>query len=347
MNPLKTLMTYCPVCLLSVSFLWACATETSSDRSDDSAVESCVQACIDKGADEQLCRDYCEDEGKGKDDGDGKDDGKDDYESSSALAIQSITVNAEDRRYRLFVPDPVPAGPMPVLVAIHGGGGAEEAYPRENELTMLAQSEGFVAVFPMADLQAEDEGEWQLNTRSDDRRDIDFIDAILDHLGSNYAVDEARLYGTGYSLGSMFTYELVCQMSERFAAVASFAGTMPVMPDDCVPDVPMPIMHLHGTMDEIIPYDESWDWKRWDSVGTMRSIPSLMEFWSQRFSCERTTETEAADGASTLIVHDQCAEGVRVEHYRLNGWGHEWPNLVGEDTAHSTMWQFLASFTKP
>ena len=54
----------------------------------------------------------------------------------------------------------------------------------------------------------------------------------------------------------MFVYELVCQMSDTFAAVASYAGTMPVSPTECALKRNVPIMHLHGALDATIPYEE-------------------------------------------------------------------------------------------
>jgi len=32
----------------------------------------------------------------------------------------------------------------------------------------------------------------------------------------------------------------------------------------------------------IIAYGNTWDWKSWDTVGTMRGIPSLVQFWSDQ-----------------------------------------------------------------
>ena len=82
----------------------------------------------------------------------------------------------------------------------------------------------------------------------------------------------------------MFNYELACQMNAQFAATASFAGTMPIAPESCDIDDPMSILHIHGTADEIIPYDSEWDWKSWDSVGRMHSVPGLVDAWRERYS---------------------------------------------------------------
>ena len=115
------------------------------------------------------------------------------------------------------------------------------------------------------------------------RHDMDFLEALIDQVSAQHAIDENRIYATGYSLGSMFSYELPCQLSERFAAIASHAGSMPVSPSSCSPTQPMGILHLHGTEDSIIPYATSWTWKAWDQVGPMRDIPSLIEFWRNAY----------------------------------------------------------------
>ena len=92
-------------------------------------------------------------------------------------------------------------------------------------------------------------------------QDIDFVEALIDDLSAKYEIDPARIYAVGYSLGSMFSYELACQLDDRFAAIASFAGTMPVAPIDCLPERNVPLLHLHGDDDPIIAYHNTWDWK--------------------------------------------------------------------------------------
>ena len=77
----------------------------------------------------------------------------------------------------------------------------------------------------------------------------------------------------------MFTYEIACQLNSRFAAVASFAGTMPVEPESCYLYNQVAVMHIHGKLDYIIDYDDDWDWKdgEHEGVGTMSSVPGLIE----------------------------------------------------------------------
>ena len=259
--------------------------------------------------------------------------------------LAEIAVNGVQRQYRLSVPQAEAGVALPVLMAFHGGDGRDYPFPQQSAFDALVEAEGVIAVYPLAELVPPNEGEWQLNTSEHATQDIDFVEALIDDLSARYCVDVNRLYATGYSLGSMFTYELACHLNARFAAVASFAGTMPVAPNSCALADNVPIMHIHGQDDFIIPYDSEWNWKNWDAVGTMRDISSLIQFWSEQNNCQNESETQS--GAGLHIVHDACAGGVRVEHYRLTGVGHEWPDAIGGVSTHEVIWRFVSEFAKP
>ena len=145
-------------------------------------------------------------------------------------ASQSVTqttalvlVNDEMREFRISVPSSEAGTKLPLIIAFHGGGGAEEDFQQQNEFDQLGEQEKFIMAYAIAeDGRTSAEGEWFLNTAATSFEDNDFAEAIVDNLSSQYCIDQDRLYGIGYSLGSMFTYEIACQLNHRFAAVASF-----------------------------------------------------------------------------------------------------------------------------
>ena len=260
--------------------------------------------------------------------------------------ITEIAVNGVERQYHLFVPANPREGPMSLLVFLMGGDAGSWVFPQQGKWEELAQKEGIVLAFPVGKLVPPNEGAWQLNTDDQSRQDIDYIGAMIDDIiSSSHPVDASEVYAVGYSLGSMFSYELACQMSERFAAIASFAGTMPVSPKSCDPERNVPIMHVHGVEDRIIAYGDAWDWKNWDSVGTMHDIPSLVQFWRDRYHCQTESRTESE--GEIHFVYDLCEQGARVEHYRLETVGHWWPENLNGGSTHSVMWSFLGRFTTP
>lgn len=265
--------------------------------------------------------------------------------AAESQTLAEIMVNGVRRQYRLSVPQADAGVALPVLMAFHGGSGRDYPFPQQREFEELVETEGVIAVYPLAELVPPNEGEWQLNTSESSTQDIAFVEALIDDLSARYCVDSNRIYATGYSLGSMFTYELACHLNARFAAIASLAGTMPVTPNSCTLVENVSIMHIHGQDDPIISYDSEWEWKAWDSVGTMRDIPSLVRFWSEQYGCQNERETES--DSALHIVHDACDEGVRVEHYRLIGVGHEWPDAIRGVSTHEVIWNFVSEFTKP
>ena len=265
--------------------------------------------------------------------------------AAESQTLAELMVNGVRRQYRLSVPQADAGVALPVLMAFHGGSGRDYPFPQQREFEELVEAEGVIAVYPLAELVPPNEGEWQLNTSESSTQDIAFVEALIDDLSARYCVDSNRIYATGYSLGSMFTYELACHLNARFAAIASLAGTMPVTPNSCALVENVSIMHIHGQDDPIISYDSEWEWKAWDSVGTMRDIPSLVRFWSEQYGCQNERETQS--DSALHIVHDACGEGVRVEHYRLTGVGHEWPDAIRGVSTHEVIWNFVSEFTKP
>ena len=220
----------------------------------------------------------------------------------------------------------------------------DQQYPQESQFHQLAESEGFIMAHPLAELLPGNEGEWILNTAANSRDDLDFVEALIDDISARYPVNPQRIYATGYSLGSMFVYELTCHLGDRFAAVASHAGTMPVEPALCAPEGKAAILHIHGADDFLIAYDNTWDWKAWDSVGTMRDVPSLILFWQELYGCQDLNTDD--QGATRHVVYDGCEQDLRVEHYRLGGVGHEWPNAINGRSTHEVVWGFVSTFNK-
>jgi len=255
-----------------------------------------------------------------------------------------LVVGPLTRQYRLTLPATDAGTELAVIVAVHGADGRKAAYPQETEFDALGAEHGIITAYPLSELIPGNEGEWQLNTTDDRHHDIDFIAALLDDLESKHCVDTSRVYATGFSLGSMFTYELACQLSDRFAAIGSAAGTMPVEPDDCTVTDPVAVMHLHGGNDRLIAYGNTWDWKNWDEVGTMWDVPGLVDHWRTTYSC--------GQGDVTLEDYGQhenywsCDGDVRVEHHRIDDLGHDWPRSIGGVSTPQLLWAFFSEFSR-
>ena len=260
--------------------------------------------------------------------------------------LASITVNGVTREFRVSIPAVEAGTAMPIVMAFHGGGGRDYPFEQNEEIDALGDQEDFITVYPLAELISGNEGEWQLNTASDSRQDIEFVEAIIDGFNNRYCVDTSRVYAVGYSLGGMFVYDLACQLNMRFSAIASFAGTMPVETNSCVMEDTVGILHVHGQRDSIIPYSSQWDWKAWDEVGTMMDIPSLVDFWGEKYNCASSHEDVLSDGLYRS-GYSSCDGGALVEHFRRDNGDHEWPWNIGGVSTPEVIWQFFSQFSKP
>jgi len=269
---------------------------------------------------------------------------------SITQSVTSILVDGDERLFRLSVPSSDAGTKLAVIIAFHGGGGAEEDFDQQNQFDQLGEQEKFIMAYAIADGdRTPAEGDWFLNTAATSRDDNDFSESIIDELSKAYCIDDDRLYAIGYSLGSMYTYEIACQLNGRFAAVASFAGTMPVSPETCNLGGSIAVMHIHGKLDYIIDYDEDWDWKdgEMEGVGTMSDIPGMIDYWAQKSNCQNeNTHAHLFDGDEVEhIVHSDCDGDVRIEHYGMEAQEHSWPSEVEGTATYQLMWDFLSDFT--
>tara|TARA_A100001388_G_scaffold34288_1_gene21936 strand:+ start:186 stop:1112 length:927 start_codon:yes stop_codon:yes gene_type:complete len=260
------------------------------------------------------------------------------------LPKTELVIDGVTREYYLFVPSGEASGPSGLIITLQGGGAdAGWRFPTQDEWEAIAEKENMIIALPSGHTYGDNEGAWVLNTDATAMQDINFFNEMISDISLRHWVDTSRVYAVGWSLGSMFAYELACHMSESFAAIASVAGTMPVNVKSCEQARNVPIMHVHGVEDEIIAYGNSWEWKAWDSVGAMRDIPSLIAYWSDKYECQSKAETSGE--AATHFAYSDCAQDARVEHYRLERGTHDWPEtLLGQPTSE-VMWSFLNHYT--
>ncbi|RJU87052.1 MAG: hypothetical protein DWC02_03525 [Candidatus Poseidoniales archaeon] len=268
---------------------------------------------------------------------------------SLTQSFVEINVNGEDRTYRLSAPSSDAGTLLPVIIAFHGGGGSTEDFQQQSQFDQLGEEEKFIMAYAIAEEdRTAAEGEWYLNTAATSREDNVYTEHIIENLSKAYCIDEDRLYAIGYSLGSMYTYEIACQLSHQFAAVASFAGTMPVNPETCDLAGSMAVLHIHGKLDYIIDYDDDWDWKdgEHEGVGTMSNIPGMIDYWAEKSNCQKgNTHAHVFEGDEVEhIVHSDCDGDVRIEHYGMEAQEHTWPNQVDGTDTYELMWNFLNDF---
>jgi len=83
--------------------------------------------------------------------------------------------------------------------------------------------------------------------------DIAFVRALILNLDSSLPIDPKAIYATGISNGGFFSNRLACDLSDKIAAIASVAATMPeTLLPVCNPSRPISVMYVHGKNDRIV-----------------------------------------------------------------------------------------------
>ncbi len=86
--------------------------------------------------------------------------------------------------------------------------------------------------------------------------DVAFVRAAIEDIERAHDVDPRRIYAAGISNGGFFSNKLACDLSDKIAAIASVAATMPEkLVAECKPSRPVPVMYMQGSKDPLVPID--------------------------------------------------------------------------------------------
>ncbi len=103
-------------------------------------------------------------------------------------------------------------GPAPLLVGFHGGGDSSMYLTFVVDWWEIAHRYGFMFV------------------SVENHQDVTAAEAmeLIEHIRKNYAIDEKRIYATGFSMGSGKTWDIFMEFPEKFAGIAPGSALFPI-----------------------------------------------------------------------------------------------------------------------
>jgi polyhydroxybutyrate depolymerase len=249
----------------------------------------------------------------------------------------------------------------PLVIVLHGGGGAGRLVEKLTGFSALADSEGFVVVYPDAVNRHWNDGREVTRFRSQRENvdDVGFVGALIDTLAGQLGLDRSRVYAAGVSNGGMMCYRLACELSGRLAAVAPVAAAMPEsLAGACQPERPVSLLAINGTEDRLVPFQGGGvglHAKR----GTVVSVRQSVEQWVRHNGCSPNPDSvwlPDADPHDRVRVKRQLwgegRDGAEVVLYTVEGGGHTWPGGAERPTrfgrrakdmdATRTIWDFFS-----
>jgi polyhydroxybutyrate depolymerase len=242
-------------------------------------------------------------------------------------------------------------GKLPLVLAFHGAYTNARATSVYYGLSKLANDEHFAVLYP----QASHDKFWQLHPEQ--HEDVEQVRAVLDRVERASCIDSSRVYATGVSNGGGFTARLGCEMADRLAAIAPVAGGYDPL-KRCNPDRPLPMLEIHGTNDNVVPYGGTVDNRRGSDTGFL-SVSGFLRQWTRLDGCRGRPKLGTPRPGVTHQIWSHCKGGSVVEHLRLEGTDHGWPGShwaetgskkpspahdpTGVDSAEE-VWDFLSRF---
>jgi polyhydroxybutyrate depolymerase len=239
--------------------------------------------------------------------------------------------------------------PVPLWVYLHSSYGSMEQ--GISYVGHAADEHGFVLASPQ-DLPG---GQW--NRGTDDTEldlslanpDIAFIDALIDHLGSELCIDLARVYAAGYSNGGEAVNVLACVLEDRIAATGAAASGPLDLGDDCDLTRPVPFLYIHGAADLSRPLEGGLTGQPIkDLYGAGRPIPDRIGSMAVRNGCEAGSIVEVLSEGVDRLSWTCPAEG-EVGLVIIDGWGHSWPrpSIARGVDAGQMLWEFFEQHPMP
>ncbi len=162
--------------------------------------------------------------------------------------------------YELHVPAAYDgARAFPLIVALHGLGGTEDAFFQsyEKKLPVLAEQHGYIIAAPLG-YRVDGSYGWGLAEppadsivrRTQELSEKDVME-VMQQVQSNYKIDKNRVYLMGHSMGGIGTWKLAAKYPDLWAAIAPIAGMG--QPSTIEKFRTIPEIVVHGDNDKTVP----------------------------------------------------------------------------------------------
>jgi len=121
------------------------------------------------------------------------------------------------------------ANPVPLMLTFNGGGGTALGQAMQSDWPQVGKAHGFMTVSV---------------DRQEEYEPADIVE-LLDYLKSVYAIDVSRVYGSGFSMGSVKSWGLFEQYPALFAGLAPMSGSFESPTGEPV-DIITPVFYVGG-----------------------------------------------------------------------------------------------------
>ncbi|AXF57025.1 alpha/beta hydrolase family esterase [Salicibibacter kimchii] len=254
------------------------------------------------------------------------------------LTKETINIQGLERSFLYYVPTFYDGNHgLPLLLSFHGAGSSGEHHSHLTKFHELAEKENFFVLYPEAtNANESDPFSKRWNEGSQDNPayianidDVAFVQALIIKWQTSYNIDGQRLYTTGFSNGSSFSFRLAIERPDTFAAIAGVAGPLPKHLQSNVKALP-PLIFIMGDADPVVPFSnaDAAGEKSFAVTGLLgaRETAETVAYRSNHVKTERIPPLELKD--PTRIEQTKYMGQNKtplVTFYQVKGGGHTWP----------------------
>jgi poly(hydroxyalkanoate) depolymerase family esterase len=270
---------------------------------------------------------------------------------------------AGTRAYKLYVPSRWQEQPLPLLVMLHGCTQDPDDFAAGTRMNFLAETEGFLVVYPEQAAAANASRCWNWFQPSDQQRDQgepSLIAGITRALITEHKTDANRVYVAGLSAGGALAAIMAAAYPDLYAAVGVHSGLAPGSAHDlpsalqamqrgvprnqaAAPRGGVPMILFHGDHDSTVHPDNA---------------ENLIGQWIPTSgSAQVTTRRGRAPGgrAYTCAVYANASGQTLVERWTVHGADHAWSGGSSNGTftdptgpdASKEVWRFFQEHPRP
>ncbi len=257
------------------------------------------------------------------------------------------------REYLVHLPGKRPAGKrVPLVLAFHGLGGDAREQLVDSGFNALSDRHGFAVAYPEGIANAGGGRAWNGGLccafEQPERDDVGFVRALVRDISNKTCIDPKRIYAAGSSNGGHLAYRLACEASDLVAAVGPVIGVLLIPRKQCRPARPVPLLHIHGTADAIVPYEGGRTIRGLDYP----PVPEVLAFFRRRNGCDTRERVWLSSDRVYCSSPRKCRENGEVAHCRVEDMGHCWPGAPGCDDGGSlqagrVLWEFFSRYRLP
>ena len=151
----------------------------------------------------------------------------------------------------------------------------------------------------------------------DNQSDVKFLTELAKTLQQEFGTDPEKTFVAGFSTGGFMTYKLICADGEIFKAAGVVGGLMETSTLKSCPNVPKPIIHIHGVEDSMNPIEGSEE-------NMFIGARDIVEHFAN-LNDSISVEVRQVNKNTNRTTYLPESGGAEVQYYRIENLDHLWP----------------------